>query len=252
MMTASQFSIAQSFIDASWSVEDFGALASLLDSSSKELGFSHYALVNHVDVRTQCIEPFRIHSYPDHWAHEFATHRRVTSDPVVLASYTTSIGFRWSDIPAMIPMTNAHRAILRAAYEQGIGDGYTVPAHVPGEANGSCSFAQPVGKHLPESSLSAAQLIGSYAFQAARVLLHKQARDLPHDPVRLTARQLDCILLVARGKTDWEISKILGIREETVTEYLDEARRRYNVSRRVQLVMRSIHDGHLTLADTLV
>ncbi|MEY2927683.1 MAG: hypothetical protein RL367_2160 [Pseudomonadota bacterium] len=249
---AGEFEIAQAFIDASQRADSLDELSALLGEATGALGFAHFALVNHVDVRSQCVNPFRLHSYPDHWAHEFAAHRRVTSDPVVLASYTTNVGFRWSDVPAMIQLSSEHRAILRDAADQGIGDGFTVPAHVPGEANGSCNFAQKSGMPLPETSLPAAQLVGSYAFQSARVLIHRQAHELPNDPVKLTSRQLDCILLVARGKTDWEIAKILGIHEDTVTEYLNEARRRYNVSRRVQLVMRSIHDGHLTLADTLV
>lgn len=221
-------------------------------SVSRELGFDHFALVNHVDVNDVTVEAFRLHNYPEGWAMQFATRRRLTQDPVVLAAYTTHIGFLWRDVPSMVRLTAAQMDILAVALRQGIGEGFTVPSHIPGEANGSCSFAKRAGKMLNPESLPAAQLVGTFAFQAARRLIHNRARMLPHDPVKLTPRQLDCILLVARGKTDWEIATILGIKEETVTDYLNEARRRYRVARRVQLVTRTIHDGHLTLADTLI
>ncbi|WP_119036453.1 autoinducer binding domain-containing protein [Hephaestia caeni] len=40
------------------------------------------------------------------------------------------------------------RAMARDA---GIGDGYTVPYHVPGERSGSCSFAVDLGERFPRS-----------------------------------------------------------------------------------------------------
>jgi hypothetical protein len=39
--------------------------------------------------------------------------------------------------------------------------------------------------------------------------------------------------------------------EDTVTEYLDEARRRYGVSRRSTLVLRAVFDGQIALSDVL-
>ena len=67
----------------------------------------------------------------------------------------------------------------------------------------------------------------------------------------LTTRQLECIIFVARGKTDWEISKILGLHEQTVTQHLNEARRRCGVSRRSELAIHALYHGHVTFEDVL-
>ena len=72
-----------------------------------------------------------------------------------------------------------------------------------------------------------------------------------HEPPRLSQRQLECIVLVARGKSDWEIGKILGISEETVKWHLKDARARYDVSKRVQLVTRTLFDGQVALTELL-
>jgi LuxR family quorum-sensing system transcriptional regulator CciR len=119
---------------------------------------------------------------------------------------------------------------------------------------------------LPAQNLPMAQLVGCLAYEAARQLLRsgvcfvgpaseptKHAR--PHigrsSAGGLTARQLDCIVLVARGKTDWEISRILGLHEQTVTEHLNEARRRCGVSRRSELVIHALYHGHVSFNDVL-
>jgi LuxR family transcriptional regulator, quorum-sensing system regulator CciR len=51
---------------------------------------------------------------------------------------------------------------------------------------------------------------------------------------------------VARGKTDWEISRILGISEETVTQHINLARKRYCVDRRTALAVRAMQDGQIS------
>ncbi|MBB5720345.1 DNA-binding CsgD family transcriptional regulator [Stakelama sediminis] len=43
----------------------------------------------------------------------------------------------------------------------------------------------------------------------------------------LTRRQRDCLIWAARGKGDWEISRILGVSEETVAKHFRAACERY-------------------------
>ena len=61
------------------------------------------------------------------------------------------------------------------------------------------------------------------------------------------------VLLVspARGKSDWEIARILGLSHETVTEYLKRARERYGVSKRTLLVVQALFDGAISFTDVL-
>ena len=72
------------------------------------------------------------------------------------------------------------------------------------------------------------------------------------DPdVRLTDRQRECLILAARGKTDWEIAKILGIKEETASLHLKMARDRYGVAKRLPLAIRAIYDGQISFGEVL-
>ncbi|TPN80833.1 helix-turn-helix transcriptional regulator [Mesorhizobium sp. CU2] len=63
----------------------------------------------------------------------------------------------------------------------------------------------------------------------------------PTAAVRLTARERDSLALVAEGKTDWEISVILGIAEATVRFHVDNARRKLGAVNRAQAVARLVN-----------
>ncbi len=60
---------------------------------------------------------------------------------------------------------------------------------------------------------------------------------------RLSPRERECLLWVARGKTSWEISGILHISEVTVNNMIASARRKLGVASRSQAVARAIALG---------
>jgi LuxR family quorum-sensing system transcriptional regulator CciR len=191
-------------------------------------------------------------TYPEAWVETYIADNIVANDPVLLASHRTNMGFAWSEIPTLITLTAAHLEIRARTKKAGIDDGFTVPAHVPGEANGSCNFATATGRALPRDNLKMAQLIGGFAFQAARAMAFN-ACPAAKRPVKgpLTPRQLECVLFAARGKSDWEIGKILGISPGTVKRHIEAARAHYEVASRMQVVMRALFEGQIALADAL-
>ncbi len=227
-------------------------LAAAMEQISHDLGFQYFALTHHVDISRTVGTPIRLHNYPDRWADYYDGNALGVSDPVHRASHVTSVGFRWSQIPAMIPLTTADRRVLGMGREQGIGDGFTVPANVPGEARGSCSFALEAGLPLPDAILPLAQLAGAFAFEGARRLwLTRTPASAGAIAPALTDRQRDCVLWAARGKSDWEISRILGVSEETVIRHIKQARERYGVQKRTLLAIRTLFDGTLSFDDVL-
>lgn len=233
-------------IEATGNADD---MTTAMKAVTHELGFQYFALTHHVDIVAMGGSAIRIHDYPAQWADYYDSQALGVSDPVHRASHVTSIGFCWSKMPRMIPLTARDRRILALGCEQGIGDGFTVPAHVPGEARGSCSFANEAGRPMPENMLLLAQLAGAFAFEGARRLWSARGH-LPDEPVPvLTDRQRDCLLWAARGKSDWEISRILGVSEETVARHIKQGCERYGVNKRTLLAIRALFDGTLTFTD---
>lgn len=236
-------------LDSFRSAQSLADLSIMLRESSLSLGFTYFAMVQHVDFGRSTARGFRIHNYPQSWVEWFDRHGLGITDPVHRASHTTLAGFSWTEVPAMIPMSERDRQILEAARVHGLTDGFTVPAHVPGELLGSCTFARAANDNVDVHMLPCAHLIGQFAFEASRRVAGN--RDIAAS-LTLTSRQLECIMYVGRGKTDAEIAQILGLSENTVVEHLKNARRRYNAAARAVLPVRALYDGALSFADVLV
>lgn len=223
-------------------------LASALSDVTADLGFRYFALAHHIDPTERCAA-VRLHNYPQGWEEFFDKQKLGASDPVHRASHRTSVGFAWTQLPDLITLTDEDRQVLELARRNGIGEGFTIPAHVPGEAHGSCSFATAAGDPLRAEHLALAQLVGAFAFEAARRLW--RSRSSPAAMPRLTERQRECVIWAARGKSDWEIAHILGVSPETVVQHLKQARERYGVGKRTLLAVHALFDGTIAFIDVL-
>jgi DNA-binding CsgD family transcriptional regulator len=61
----------------------------------------------------------------------------------------------------------------------------------------------------------------------------------------VAVRERDCVTLLGAGLTDGEIGRRLALSEETVTKYLNAARRRNGFARRSQLIVAALRDGEI-------
>lgn len=196
------FGRVDEFIRDANSIQTRAALADLLEAMTRDMGFAYFALTHHTHPSRDT--SIRLANYPLDWVEYFDANGLGASDPVHRASHMTSVGFVWSNLPGLIDLTPRDPEVLALAERRGIGDGFTIPAHVPGEATGSCSFATAHGQALDPDQLPLAQLVGAFAFEAARRVW--EVRQPASDPrPRLTDRQRDCVIWAARGKSDWEI-----------------------------------------------
>jgi LuxR family quorum-sensing system transcriptional regulator CciR len=234
------------FIEASRGVDDDSALAALLGDFARELSFDGFSLFRGSSDGSPSIA---ITDYPEIWLERVISRRYHGDDPVYHAARRTAVGFRRDQIGEHLALTDRQRTILVESERAGLADWYAVPAHVSGETCGVSTFFVRTGRELPVARLPFAQLAGAFGFEAAR-RLRRDARGSA-GPVPLTPRQVECLLLIARGKTDWEIGAILGLAEDTVGKYVNAARDRYGVSRRSQLVVRALYDGHFSLSEAV-
>jgi LuxR family quorum-sensing system transcriptional regulator CciR len=225
-------------------------LENALGEVSDAMGFRYFALVHHDDTLEGHGRALRVHNYPLSFSSWFDRNKLGRRDPVHRASHQTMRGFSWTRVPDMIRLGSADLDIFQRARAEGIGNGFTVPAHVPGESRGSCSFAVGADDQMADDWLPIAQLIGVNAFETARAI-HLRGRGGTGQPLCLTRRQRDCVILAARGKTDGEIAGILGLSRETVRQHLKQARERYGIQTRAELAVRALHDGVITFNEVL-
>lgn len=236
------------FAEAAAACDELEQLRTLLGDTRRELGFDYFALLHHSSLDRSSPGRVRIDNYPEAWVAELVSRQLAAHDPVHWASRKTSSGFAWRDIPSIIHLGDRHRRILARSRYYGIGAGFTVPANVPGEPSGSCSFAVKLGAEIPANRLLCAELIGAHAFRAARRLATlPQLQERPH----LSRREIECLRLLASGKTDWEAATILGLSVETVRQYVKRARAAYDVVTRTQLVVHGLRDDWVSFEDAI-
>ena len=227
---------------------DDRSLALLMEDATRELGFDHFALLHHASLASRRAALIRIDTYPEGWEQELDRHGLIGFDPVHHASVRTNVGFAWEELPGLVPLGSRERELLDRARRFGIADGFTVPANVPGEPAGSCSFAVRHGRPLPVQRLLGAEQLGAHAFRAARrIHNYPCAGQRP----RLSRRERQCVRLLAAGKTDWEIAAILGVSVKTAHQSVKSARAGYDVGSRAQLVACGLRDALVSFDEAI-
>lgn len=245
-----RFRIVDEFIADLREVRSVEELRCALVKVKIAMGFNYMALTHHADISEGRAKIIRVHDYPEDWVQEFDRRELGRIDPVHRATHMTSKGFFWSQLQRLIQMHASDWAVLNNARAHNIGDGFTIPVHVPGESNGSVSFAMAVGKRLPEEMLVIIPKIAQEAFECARQLW--RMRPPPDVKPILTPTQRVYAYWAMHGKTDWETSQIVGCQPCTVVRQLKLARERYGVDNKTLLLFRALLDGTLSLADLYV
>lgn len=240
--------IVQEFARACRDVRDLAQLRSLLCDGVWALGFHHFLLQG-------AMGQVWLSDLPPEWT----APPTASGDAVLVTAAHSYAPFLWSDITRLTALTPAQSKFIDAVHGAGVGAAVTVPVHRARDAGqggsysvfaGCCSFMMKAGAALPLASLAAVHYVGALAFDAAEDLRQAQSHGAPPGP-QLTPRQRACVVLVAQGKSDWEIGQLLGISESTVHKHIEDAKRRFCVSTRIQLVVRSLFDARLTFADVM-
>lgn len=222
-------------------------LGAMLGHAAVGLGFRYHALVQHVDIARPPPRFLFLQNYPADWVAAFARQGLHREDPAQRLAGQRAGGFSWADMPRLMAMSPMQSRLLQGAQAAGLGEGFTVPLHAPGKRVASCSFVMAPGTSMEPDVLLAAELLAHLAFGAAHDLLAGARCNIPH----LSRREEQCVVLMAQGKTDWEIGVILDLSEETVTQYLKTARARFGVARRTQLAIAAVCHGLIGLDEVI-
>lgn len=242
----------QAFVEASRCVSSLDELRALTSDAVVELGFDYFAILHLVDFTRPPPGTFQLGTFPVGWLGVQRERRYLADDPVIAACQYASAGFVWEELPKLLRLTDRQRTVMNASLREGLGDGFTVPNHVPGEPLGCVSFVVRPGHELPTAAIPAAQSIGNFAFEAGRRIVRNGSGMgfTPRLPP-LSARQIDCIVLIAKGKSDSVAAQLMGISPRTVNQHVEAAKRRYEVASRQQLIVRALYDSQITFSDLL-
>lgn len=221
-------------------------LSSVVDAAIRSFGFSWFALIDDGDIGKDRPDCLMITTYPSSWVDEVISGRLYRDDPVHAASIRSPTGLCWERICEFVSPTQAQLSVLERGRAHGLNAGYTVSFRIPGERGTFFTVARRNARPFTYAEATSVQIIGGIVFQAARKMV--EGRAVKAHGALLSPRQIDCVRLIAAGKTEWEIGKILGLSPSTIHEYVEGARRRYGVKTRSQLVLASARDGYVSFS----
>jgi LuxR family quorum sensing-dependent transcriptional regulator len=165
-----------------------------------------------------------------------ASHNYICFDcnPLLAAIRENRTRYRFSDFAPRD--RREYGAYWEAFGEGGIAEGLCATSYGPEGAIASLHLG------MGDSDLPAEE---GRAIQMAGLMLTERLldfADFPRQPaVRLTPRERDALALVADGKTDWEVSVILGVSEATARFHVDNARAKLGAVNRTQAVAKLVH-----------
>jgi LuxR family transcriptional regulator, quorum-sensing system regulator CciR len=239
---------AAAVIDEIQACDRLEDLQALMGEVASRFGFSAFALVHHVpNPHAPPDGALRLTNYPERWQEAFTAMELYSDDPVHALAQRRVAPFMWRDVPRLLSLTRRQRATLHEAASFGLAQGYTVPLHgPPGDLSASASFVE---------SGRGSTLTGQIFLTHLTMVAAERARELSL-PVRapraarpMTDRQRDCMVLAARGKSDFIIARLLGISPNAVKRHIEAARERYGVASRIQLLAHLLMAGEMTWRD---
>ena len=124
--------------------------------------------------------------------------------------------------------------IFHSARRHGFNDGLVIPILRAGRSRFGLVRLAGCSPDIDAESRTTLSLMGICFFHHVRALVPHSGFAKP--PANLTAREIECIRLVARGFSDRRLGTTLSISQSTAHEHVESAKRKLRVSTRAELI----------------
>ena len=157
-------------------------LLALMGAIACDIGFRHYALIHHDDLRTSPSNRVDLKDYPAAVSERLIGQNRYRRDPVIRGCLFADSAFLLSELSSIIRLDSHDRNSFDFGAREGLNEGITVPYVRVGDCMGSCTFAgtrhpehgtlsrcRPDDRHLrfPSSAQDRGRFSGSHGSDAA-------------------------------------------------------------------------------------
>ncbi|HEY0107481.1 MAG TPA: LuxR family transcriptional regulator [Rhizomicrobium sp.] len=180
-------------------------------------------------------------TWPQEWLYRWLTQNYLRADPIIRKLRVQNRPMRWNSAAPAVADAPGQR-ILKEASEFRMNAGFAVPAY---SREGLVVVS--IGTEHYELGKSEELCLHLSTIYFHAKLERLRARNIvPPRQSRLAPRERECLTWVAAGKTDWEISQILKIAEQTVHEYVQNALIKLKATTRAQAVANAIFDKQIS------
>lgn len=171
-----------------------------------------------------------MNTLPHEWTRRYIGNGFGRHDPILAELRHRNGPFLWSQIAARRRLSAHEQAVIDHANAFHIVDGLFVPIRESGRRMGLVTIAARKPIDLGATDISAMTL-AALACHTKLVLMRRRA---PMAAGHLTPRKREILLMIAEGKSDWHVGKLLTISAKTVNYHVENANRKLGVGTRMQ------------------
>jgi DNA-binding CsgD family transcriptional regulator len=231
------------FIERSTAAADVGELVREFKSALSASGYDYVAcgaIGGHDIYQSGLPAPAVVVDYPGFWQQHYFDENFIEIDPIVSRAAVTRLPYCWEQLR---DLSSAQQRFFDESREAGLLHGVSVPLHGPAGEVFITSVSSAHAEVQPLRDVHTINLLVTQ-FHTAYLGLVEPASEVP---VQLTARERECLLWSARGKSSWDIGVILNISERTVTYHLQNAMTKLDSTTRIMAIVKAIRTGLLSL-----
>jgi LuxR family transcriptional regulator, quorum-sensing system regulator CviR len=166
-------------------------------------------------------------SYPDEWLYHYVENNYHLIDPIVKENFTNYSLQYWQDT---YKKRGTPKKFVKGAEDFNLRKGYSIGQTNLTLTEGSLfSFAGDSIEHTARTEVVLRRII-PHLHRAFNQLLNKEEKKTR--PVSLTGREREILLWLKEGKSTWDVSRILGISQDTVKFHLKNIYHKLNTTNR--------------------
>lgn len=185
-------------------------------------------------------DPAVLLNFPEEWQERYFEMGYDRIDPIIKTCRTRADAFRWSEVYNDVSTTEEERRVFDEAATFGLRSGISVPLHGPDRRFAIMSFAQARNGELQNKTITYLQFAALHFHFKVTKFANSSGTEREPD---LSPREKDCILWIAKGKSSWEIGRILGISVDTVNFHVKNVLRKMDTSNRTAAAIKALIFG---------
>jgi LuxR family transcriptional regulator, quorum-sensing system regulator BjaR1 len=175
------------------------------------------------------------------WMEYYLEQNYISIDPIFALVDSAIVPFTWTQTGEACEPDHPGLRVLAEAREAGLPEGLVLPVDGAGGYKGFVSFSSDCNEIDPQANLDM-HLISIHFHNRMRELLGRQLQT-PNSTISLMPIEMECLLWLSEGKSDWEIGAILSKSERTIRTHVQALKSRLNARTRVQTVAEAVHRG---------
>lgn len=244
--------VLDDFVEKLASLDTIEQFESTLADFLSDFGFTRFAYLGgrlrpviSPDNSYFVTPPICAFRYDEEWAARYEHELYLHDDPVVALCLHSSTPLVWSEHTRVKGAVGRQIQVMNEAHDFQLTRGLAVPIHGYQREFGIVSVSS------DESEREFKKLVDAHIhiIHLSALHFHSAIQTKLPSPIAagakpsLTAREIEVLQWISRGKTSWEASVILKISERTVKSHLEHAMRKLNVYKRSHAVAKAMSLG---------